>query len=618
MKISNILIQQIQDTFPGLSLRQNVSFRDVTTLGAGGEIALLAEPADDIVLKGLLKFCYRNELKTFMLGGGSNLVGCDGIFDGVAIRLRQNHFSRVSFGRNHVTIGCGARLPELVRECVKAGYGQFAPFAGIPGTVGGALRMNAGAHGAAIGDFVLELFGCHLKDGSPWAANQDQLEWGYRQSSVPEDVCITGAIFRLGEKSTPEEAKAQMDVFLEQRRKHEPAGRSAGCAWRNPSSLDPAGKLIDLCGLKGKSCGEAKISTEHANYLLNSGCASAGDILELLKATRKTVAEKMGVYLCPEYKFVDQRMYEELMQVPRAVSVAVLMGGNSSERSVSLRSGAAVAAALRRANYRVQEFDITECQLPDGAVACDVIFPVLHGGFGEDGRLQKVMEDSNCVFVGCGSAAAALTMDKIQSKELAEHLNLPTAKWGKITRNANQLPEHLTFPVIVKVPCEGSSIGMAKVDSREEWNDKVMLLFDSAEELLVEEYISGGEFTVPVLENGTLPAIEIVSPSGFYDYDAKYVYQHGHTEYFCPMKSYSAELESRAAAVAEAFFRGAGCRDLLRVDFMTDSEGQIYFLEGNSLPGFTATSLVPKAAQAAGISFERLCGTLVQQALERK
>ena len=170
----------------------------------------------------------------------------------------------------------------------------------------------------------------------------------------------------------------------------------------------------------------------------------------------------------------------------------------------------------------------------------------------------------------------------------------------------------MTYPVVVKVPCEGSTVGIEKIDGLEAWRAKLPALLAMSEELLAEKFIAGRECTVPVVLGEAMSVVEIRPPGGFYDYDAKYIYANGHTQYFCPPVRISAAEQAMLQDLAVRFYHQFGCRDLVRVDFIIGEDGVPYILEGNSLPGFTATSLVPKAAACMNISFERLCASLVR------
>ena len=182
-----------------------------------------------------------------------------------------------------------------------------------------------------------------------------------------------------------------------------------------------------------------------------------------------------------------------------AIKVNVLYGGSSSEREISLNSGAAVAKALSNGGFDVELTDITHCKLLPSMKRCDVIYPVLHGGFGEDGKLQKLMEIAGLRFACSGSAACAEVMDKIATKRLLDKTKLPTAPWKMITRGNCAFPEELGLPLIVKVPCEGSTVGIIKVDCKEDWEKALEEEFKLADELLVESFISGVEISIPVV-----------------------------------------------------------------------------------------------------------------------
>ncbi|MBS1372000.1 MAG: D-alanine--D-alanine ligase [Lentisphaeria bacterium] len=609
------MIELLRKEFPELKIRTCVPYAELTTLGVGSTLPFLAEIADEKELAAFLTFTFRNRIPLFIIGGGTNLAGMDAPCPKLGVRLSREGFSGTEKKEGKLRAGARLRLPDLARRAAEAGFGGLAPLSGIPGTLGGALRMNAGASGASIGQFVAEVAGFRL-DGTPYREDGGGIKWSYRESSIPEEVLITRVLLALPD-AEPAAELAAIEAEVLERRRREPAGRSAGCAFRNVSEMDPAGRLIDECGLRNFRIGRLKVAEEHANYVINEGGASEAEYVELLSAVRRAVAERHGFFLRPEVKFIDPQSAEKVLAAARPPRVNVLYGGTSSEREISLLSGSAVAGALRNAGLTVELTDVKECRLYPEMKAADVVYPVLHGGFGEDGRIQKVLEDNSLRFIGSGSAACLLTMDKIASKRLMDRFGLPTAKWGVVTAQKRQLPENLDYPVIMKAPMEGSTIGIKKVNSAAEWDDALGEELKFAPEILVEEYIEGVEITVPIVNGRILPAIEIKSPHGFYDYDAKYVYKDGHTEYFCPVRTLPPEVVKRASDDALALYLGAGCRDILRVDFIVGQDGVPYMLEGNSLPGCTATSLVPKASKVSGVSFERMTSTLVYAALKR-
>ena len=588
-QVNDSILQELRQAMPGLALRTDVPFRDITSFGIGGSLPVMAEPGDDIELSRLVRFLNEREIPFLIIGAGSNLAGMDRPFEGMAIRLGRGAFAAVAIGRNHITCGASVRLAELARTAARAGFGGLAELAGIPGTLGGALFMNASAHGRAIGEWVLQLCGCRT-NGSIWNAEGSEIDWQYRHSSIPADVILTSAILKLP-AADPAAELERINTEIAARREKEPKGRTAGCIFRNPSPDEPAGKLIDECGLKGFRHGALEVSSEHANYLINHGHASEAELLTLMVEIRRRVAERFHLYLEPEVRFADPGTLDRFHDA---------------------------APALRRGGYRVTEVDLQQCEITPAMREADVVYPVLHGGFGEDGKLQRLLEENHIRFVGSGSAACALVMDKIATKRKLNDLDLPTAPWGIVTTAYRDFPANLQYPVVIKPPCEGSTIGIIKVDRAEDWEAALDTAFQYDSVLLVEQFVRGTELTVPVVHDQVLPAIEIRSPHGFYDYDAKYVYKEGKTEYFCPAPSLSPEQTQELAAVTMRFFKEFGCRDILRVDFLMDEHGKFYILEGNSIPGCTATSLVPKAARVAGISFERLTATLVQAAQHRK
>ena len=611
-----MLEKLLKKNFPELRLFTDRRYSELTSFGVGSApVPLLAEPETPGQLSELLKFLHRKNVPVFILGAGTNVVGSDTPFDGVVIRASGSYFAHISVNDNCINCGAYTKLPMLCTAAAKAGLTGLAPLSGIPGSVGGAIRMNAGANGAEIANFVKSVRGFRA-DGSEWQAYGKDIEWLYRGNSIPHDVFITDVIFEL----TPGNREAEENAIAEEREKRrlrEPAGHSAGCAFRNVSPNEPAGKLIDLCGLRGLRIGDLEVSPKHANYLVNTGRATEKDYIDMVRILRRAVSEKYGFYLTNEIIPVNPRTNAAIENDTPTPVVNVLYGGNSSEREISLQSGSCIAKSLRNAGFKVKLTDIRECTVTPEMRESDVVYPVLHGGFGEDGRLQNELEKAELRFVGSGSVASALVMDKLASKRLLDAIKLPTAPWATVTKTNRDFPARLHFPVMVKAPCEGSTVGIVKVNSIDEWNDALDEVFKFADELLVEEFISGVEISIPIINATVLDAVEIVSPGGFYDWDAKYVYAKGQTEYFCPPKSLAPEVVKVAQDYALKFYHAARCRDILRVDFIVTADGTPYMLEGNNLPGNTEHSLVPMAAKHAGISLEKMTSTMVYAAMKR-
>jgi len=287
--------------------------------------------------------------------------------------------------------------------------------------------------------------------------------------------------------------------------------------------------------------------------------------------------------------------------------VAVLKGGVSSERDISLRSGAAIAQGLRDDGFDVVEIDIVakEFTLPSGVEAA---FVALHGTFGEDGEIQKILTDLRIPFTGSDAESCRVAFDKVLTrKRLAEH-GIPVPKGEVLTTAATRT---LPLPLVVKPPREGSSVGCHLVFEEAQWSDAFSDAVRHSGEALVEQYIPGRELTVSIVDGQVLPVVEIKTASGWYDFDAKYVT--GETQYIVPAElppATTTELQT----IAIETFRALNSKGFGRVDFRLSPEGRPYVLELNSIPGFTATSLLPKAAQAAGIDFPELCGRIMELA----
>jgi UDP-N-acetylenolpyruvoylglucosamine reductase len=610
------IIDVLKQKLPNMPLSNDISWKKLTTLGVGTGATILAEPGDDLELGLLLKCCHQLQIPCFVLGNGSNVVGTDGEFNGVVIRLRYGDFVKISPGRAHMTAGAGIKLNSFIRFAAEHGWGGMAKLAGIPGSIGGAVRMNAGANGMTVGDMILEVFGFTL-DGTPWAASYENLEWKYRGSNIPPNAIITGAIFKLN-KVDPAQEEELIHQELRRRKTIEPDKRNAGCAFKNPSHCTHAGRLIDKAGCKDMQKGDAAVYARHANYLLNHGDATEADFVALMQDIVARVYDDSGIILRPEVDFISNESRNRILDTCAYPTVAVLKGGDSSERAVSLESGAAVAAALRQLGYPVEEIDLTRLEITDKMRSADVVFPVLHGGFGENGELQKLMEAENISFVGCGSKACADTIDKLISKEIMLSSGLPTPAWTVLSQVSDALPEGMSLSLICKPPSEGSTFGISLVHNMDEWREAQEQCLKYDTRILVEEYIQGSELTVGVVNDRALTPVEIVYPGEMYDYDAKYTHEHGETHYYCPPVNVSEAIQKTAMELALKFSHAVDARDMIRIDFIADKDGKLYILEGNTIPGFTSSSLLPKAAAYDGLSFEMLCAQLIASAWRRK
>ncbi len=297
--------------------------------------------------------------------------------------------------------------------------------------------------------------------------------------------------------------------------------------------------------------------------------------------------------------------------------VAVLMGGNSGEREISLKSGGAVLASLLAQGVDAQAFDPREKPLHD-LESFDRVFINLHGRFGEDGCIQGALEMLQIPYTGSGVMASAIGMDKWRTKLLWRATNVVTPDFELVTADSDfaAIEKKLGLPLFVKPANEGSSLGITKVKESDGLKAAYELAAEADPLVIAEAYVGGGEYTVGIIadkENGlkALPIIRIVPKNEFYDYEAKYL--RDDTEYLCPC-GLSAEKEAQIQQEALIAFRAIGCEGWGRVDFLMDDTGKHYFLEVNTSPGMTDHSLVPMAAKAAGISFEALVTQILDTA----
>jgi D-alanine-D-alanine ligase len=295
--------------------------------------------------------------------------------------------------------------------------------------------------------------------------------------------------------------------------------------------------------------------------------------------------------------------------------VAVVMGGASAEREVSLNSGANVLAALKARGVDAHAIDGIPSLL-DALRAGHFarVFNILHGRGGEDGVLQGALASLGVPVTGSGVLGSALSMDKIRTKQVWLSQALPTPRYARLAVGADigAAIAQLGMPVVVKPSHEGSSVGITRVRAASDLDAAVALAARYDGELLLEQLIDGDEYTVAVLQGQALPSIRIVPKGEFYDYHAKYVAED--TQYICPGLDDAGEQEIRALALAA--FNAAGCGGWGRVDFMRDRDGKFFLLEVNTTPGMTSHSLVPKAARAVDIDFEELCWRILETSFD--
>ena len=300
--------------------------------------------------------------------------------------------------------------------------------------------------------------------------------------------------------------------------------------------------------------------------------------------------------------------------------IAVLLGGTSAEREVSLNSGTAVLNALRKQGYDAHPIDPKTFPVATlKEQGFDRVFNILHGRGGEDGTMQGLLEQIGIPYTGCGVMASALTMDKMRTKMLWKAFGLPVAEMEIVTvenranLNHEVVVKKLGLPLMVKPSLEGSSVGLTKVKTMDELESAVDFALKFDRTVLIEEWLAGDEFTVPVLDGEVLPSIKIVPEGEFYDYEAKYISDN--TQYFCPAGLSDAREQELRRLVKQAY-DVVGCRGWSRIDVMADAEGKFRLVEVNTNPGMTSHSLFPKSAATVGYSFEQLVEKILELSAE--
>jgi D-alanine-D-alanine ligase len=298
----------------------------------------------------------------------------------------------------------------------------------------------------------------------------------------------------------------------------------------------------------------------------------------------------------------------------KKLNITVMLGGPSAEREVSLCSGAEVVKALRSLGHLVSEVDPRneKWKLPKET---DVVFLALHGTYGEDGTVQRRLEERGVIYTGCDPEASRIGFDKFLTKQRCVAAGVPTARFMLIESAMASWPMGWDPPVVLKPARQGSSVGLQFVERVSEWGEAVAEAMRHDSQVLMEEKVAGRECTAGILGDQLLPLVEVRPKTGIYDYQTKY--SAGTTEYFCPAP-FDEATTARIQAAGMGAFRAIGGRDYSRVDVIVLPNGEPVVLEVNTLPGMTEGSLLPKAAAVAGISYPELCQRMVDLALKRK
>jgi len=292
-----------------------------------------------------------------------------------------------------------------------------------------------------------------------------------------------------------------------------------------------------------------------------------------------------------------------------SLNIGVLMGGDSEEKVVSLSTGNEVLKALKKLGYNAEKILIKHNykKFLGKFLEQDLVFNALHGGKGEDGKIQQWMDKNNIKYTGSGPTSSALCMDKARSKDFAKVMGVRTPRWQLFSSLNEKIK--LQFPFVVKPNNQGSTFGLTVVTNKKELPKAIKTASQYGEDVIVEEYIKGREVTVPILGESVYPILEIVPSHGLYDFECKYT--PGMTEYFCPAK-----LDDSTTRLikenTQLLFNEFGCNVYARIDYLIDKNGTPYFLEINTLPGMTSTSLLPKSLASVGINFESLISKIVK------
>lgn len=551
----------------------------------------------------------------FWIGLGSNLLVRDGGMRGTVINTK-NRLKEMKLAEDgSVYVEAGVPCAHVARFCAEQGLIGAEFLAGIPGTMGGALKMNAGAFGGETWSIVNQV---EMIDagGKITLRYPTDFSVSYRSVKNHENEWFLGCRLQLQSGDTAA-SQEKIKTLLETRARTQPTNQpSCGSVFKNPEG-DYAARLIEQTGLKGVAIGGACVSGKHANFIVNTGNASAADIENLIHFVQQKVKEHHGVELQTEVCMVGEVDTAEFAASgpEKFGKVAVLMGGSAAERAVSLRSGAAVYEALKRKGVDAVAIDVTGNPIDALAgIKVDRVFNIIHGRGGEDGVLQGVLEVLGIPYTGSGVMASALTMDKLRTKLCWQGYGLVTPQWY-LLRDENDLDaciEKLGFPVIVKPAQEGSSIGMSKANTRDELLKALQVALAYRCDVYAEKWVTGKEYTVALLNGEALPVIRLETPNAFYDYEAKY--SATTTQYHCPCGlDQDRELFVKNLAVTAG--KVVGAKGWARVDVFIDDAGQYQLIEINTVPGMTDHSLVPMAARQAGIDFDELVWRILETSL---
>lgn len=598
---------------PG-ELYKNIELDGLTTWKMGGKAERLYRPKNLEDLKNFLKKLEQEfpAQPIIFLGMGSNILIRDGGIKGTVI-LTQGGLVDLSCDGDLIRAEAGVASAQVARFAAKNNLTQGEFLAGVPGSIGGALIMNAGAFGGETWKWVQEVEVIN-RLGEISIKKPSDFKPQYRQvDGLKQDQWFVAGIFKF-EEGDGQEGLEKIKNLLAKRAETQPTGEPCcGSVFRNPPG-NYAAKLIESCGLKNFRLGGMQISQKHANFFINTGGAKASEAEELIKLVQEKVLNTYGINLHPEVKFIGEEV-KKIKPTPFG-KVGVLMGGNSAEREISLRSGSGVLQALINLGIDAHGIDVGEDIVEVlQAGKFDRLFNVLHGPLGEDGTMNGLLKFLKIPVTGSDVLGAALSMDKMRSKQIWQALKLPTAPYVLLedSFSESELADLLSFPMAIKPVYEGSSIGVHKVTEY----SGIRPAYESAKKyglVMAEKWILGKEFSVPIVGEQVLPSIYIQPDKSkdFYDYEAKYILKN--TQYHCPSGLDDAK-ELEIQALAYNAFKALGCSGWGRVDILQDFLGEFYLMEINPAPGMTESSLVPKGAKQFGWSYEQVVLKILEKTL---
>lgn len=595
-------------------MRYNEPLANYTSWRVGGVADKFYQPADKADLIQFVQNLPENE-PLFWMGLGSNLLIRDGGIRGTVINTKNRLKTMQLVDANLIYVEAGVPCALVAKFCAENGLVGAEFLAGIPGTMGGALKMNAGAFGGETWSCVKSVEILNRRgEISEKAASKFQVT--YRHVNLHADEWFLAAVLQLQQGDT-KTSQEHIKTLLAKRANSQPTNQpSCGSVFKNPQN-DFAARLIEASGLKGFKIGGAQVSEKHANFIINTGNSTAEDIEKLIAYVQEQVSQKQGINLQTEVCIAGEHLKQNQNHTADFGKVAVLMGGNAAEREVSLRSGKAVYEGLLAKGVNVIAIDVQGNFIEAvQQLEVDRVFNIIHGRGGEDGQLQAILDILNIPYTGTGVLASALAMDKLRTKLCWRGANLPTPDWFvlKTENDIDACIEALGFPMIVKPSLEGSSVGMSKAKNREELVEALKIALECHCEVYAESWVSGKEYTVGILQNEALPAIRLETPREFYDYEAKY--NSTTTQYHCPCGLDTAQekqLQDLALKASEII----GIEGWARVDVFIDDNGQAQLIEINTVPGMTDHSLVPMAAKQAGIDFNDLVWRILETSIRK-